>query len=124
MSRFFQFVLLFGVALVGCNQPDDDGPYVTTPYELQIPQGLPPMDPFIPADNPMTVEGVALGRKLFYDPLLSDDNSMSCATCHKQELGFGDPRRFSLGIDGSVGTRNAMTLINLGWKERLDKILK
>lgn len=106
-------LVVFGLAAGGCNQPDDD--FSTTPYELDIPQGLPPMDTFLPEDNPMTVEGVALGRKLFYEPLLSDDNSQSCGSCHIQELGFGDPRRFSIGIDGSVGTRQAMTLINLGW---------
>ncbi len=117
MSRFIQFILLLVALVSGCNQPDDNDPYVTTPYELQIPQGLPPMDMFIPADNPMTVEGVALGRKLFYDPILSGDNSQACADCHKQELGFGDPRQFSVGIDGSVGTRQSMALVNLGWNQ-------
>ena len=117
MSRFIPFILLLVALVSGCNQPDDNDPYVTTPYELQIPQGLPPMDMFIPADNPMTVEGVALGRKLFYDPILSGDNSQACADCHKQELGFGDPRQFSVGIDGSVGTRQSMALVNLGWNQ-------
>jgi cytochrome c peroxidase len=117
MSRFIPFIVLLVAVVSGCNQPDDNDPYVTTPYELQIPQGLPPMDMFIPADNPMTVEGVALGRKLFYDPILSGDNSQACADCHKQELGFGDPRQFSVGIDGSVGTRQSMALVNLGWNQ-------
>jgi len=117
MSRFIPFIVLLVAVVSGCNQPDDNDPYVTTPYELQIPQGLPPMDMFIPADNPMTVEGIALGRKLFYDPILSGDNSQACADCHRQELGFGDPRQFSVGIDGSVGNRNAMALINLGWNQ-------
>ncbi|MCB9191345.1 MAG: cytochrome-c peroxidase, partial [Flavobacteriales bacterium] len=103
------------VTLGSCNQePCDDG-YSPTPYELVIPQGLPPVETFIPADNPMTFEGVALGRKLFYDPLLSDDNTQSCASCHKQEHGFAEPQRFSVGIDGSIGNRNAMALINLAW---------
>jgi cytochrome c peroxidase len=75
------------------------------------------MDAFIPDDNPMTVEGVALGRKLFYDPLLSGDNSQSCATCHRQEFGFAEQQRFSEGIDGSFGNRNAMALINMGWNQ-------
>jgi len=69
----------------------------------------------IPAENPMTVEGVALGRKLFYDPLLSADNTMSCSTCHKQAIGFAEQRQVSEGITGATGTRNAMALINLGW---------
>ncbi|MCF8278078.1 MAG: cytochrome-c peroxidase [Flavobacteriales bacterium] len=111
---FFCVVVL---VLSACNQDDPNEPYVTTPYELVIPQGLPPMAQFIPADNAMTVEGVALGRKLFYDPLLSGDNTMACATCHPQEHGFSDPRQFSVGIDGSVGNRNAMAIINLGWNQ-------
>ena len=106
--------LVVAVVAMGCNQ-DDCEDFNPTPYVLQIPEGLPSMDPFIPADNPMTVEGVALGRKLFYDPLLSDDNSQSCGTCHLQEHGFAEPQQHSVGIDGSVGTRNAMALINLGW---------
>lgn len=114
-------VILFGLVMVvlfgSCNRPDDDDVYVTTPYALKIPKGLPPMDAFIPADNPMTVEGVALGRRLFYDPILSGDNSQACADCHKQEFGFGDPRQFSEGIDGSFGNRHSMALMNLGWNQ-------
>ncbi|MCF8275764.1 MAG: c-type cytochrome [Flavobacteriales bacterium] len=109
-------MLLIGVIIGSCNQPDDDDS-ITTPYELNIPKGLPSMELFIPADNPMTVEGVALGRKLFYDPLLSGDNTQSCSSCHRQEQGFGDPRQFSQGIDGSIGNRNANALINLGWNQ-------
>lgn len=114
-----KFILLvfIGLSVLSCNQPDDSEPYVPTPYELQIPPGLPPMETFIPADNPMTVEGVALGRKLFYDPILSGDNSQACADCHKQEFGFAEPQQFSVGIDGSIGNRNAMALINLGWNQ-------
>lgn len=117
LLRYATVLLFSAMVFTACNQPDDGDVYVTTPYVLQIPEGLPPMDPFIPTDNPMTVEGVALGRKLFYDPLLSGDNSQACATCHLQENGFSDPRRFSEGIDGSIGNRNAMAIINLGWNQ-------
>jgi cytochrome c peroxidase len=85
-----------------------------TPYVIEIPQGFPDMS--IPQDNPMTVEGVTLGRRLFYDPILSADNTQSCASCHAQSFTFTDNnRRFSLGIDGIEGTRNSMSLINAGW---------
>lgn len=70
-----------------------------------------------PADNPTTVEGVALGRKLFYEQMLSNDNTMSCASCHKQENAFDDPRRFSLGTNGTAGTRNAMAIVNAAWEK-------
>jgi len=68
-----------------------------------------------PSDNPLTEEGVALGRKLFYDKMLSNDRTMACATCHKQENGFDDFRQFSQGTNGAFGDRNAMPIINLGW---------
>ena len=72
----------------------------------------------IPADNPLTVEGVALGRLLFHDPILSADSTLSCAGCHEQSNGFGDPRRFSIGVTGEAGERQAPTLINLAWLRR------
>lgn len=114
--RIVLIPVLLGMSFVGCNNDCNDD-YVTTPYELEIPAGLPPMDVFIPADNPMTVEGVALGRKLFYDPILSGDNTQSCSDCHSQEHGFSDQRPFSEGIDGDLGNRNAMAIMNLGWNQ-------
>ncbi|MBX2973091.1 MAG: c-type cytochrome [Flavobacteriales bacterium] len=69
----------------------------------------------IPYDNPTTVEGVALGRRLFYETALSRDNDLSCGSCHVQRHAFSDPRRYSIGMDGQQGTRNAMALVNLAW---------
>ncbi|MCB0791219.1 MAG: cytochrome-c peroxidase [Flavobacteriales bacterium] len=92
-----------------------------TPLMLDLPQwvldSIGPMP--MPVDNPLTVEGVALGRRLFHEKMLSDDGTMSCASCHLQEHGFSDPDAFSTGTDGSVGDRNAMAVINLGWSENL-----
>jgi cytochrome c peroxidase len=70
----------------------------------------------IPEDNPMTVEGVELGRHLFYEKRLSGDNTMACAACHLPANGFSDPNQYSVGIDGEQGNRNSMALINLGWQ--------
>lgn len=84
-----------------------------TPYNFNIPSGYP--QPVQPADNMTTQEGVELGRRLFYDKRLSHDNSMSCGTCHSQKNAFTDPRPFSIGIHGDVGTRNSMALINLAF---------
>lgn len=72
-----------------------------------------------PADNPLTVEGIALGRRLFYDKMLSNNNTISCASCHKQANAFDDPRPFSKGTDGSLGGRNAMAVINLAYNKHL-----
>jgi cytochrome c peroxidase len=90
--------------------------YDPTPYVLEYPSYFPPMP--IPPDNPMTVEGVKLGRHLFYEKRLSGNNTMSCASCHMQAFSFADPARVSTGIDGIQGSRNAMALVNLGWDER------
>ncbi len=115
-SIYYMMALAMVVGVVSsCNQ-DPDG-YVTTPYVLDIPEGFPSMDALIPADNPMTVEGVALGRRLFYDPILSGDDSQACGDCHAQENGFSDPNPFSEGIHGEFGGRNAMAVMNLGWNQ-------
>lgn len=88
-----------------------------TPYNLEIPQGLPPM--IMPKDNPLTEEGVALGKMLFFDPILSGNNTQSCASCHKQQFAFVDSaNQFSIGIDKLQGERNAMPLVNLGYQKQ------
>ena len=85
-----------------------------THYNLNIPAGLPPMN--IPADNPMTVEGVTLGRKLFYDNILSANNSQNCGSCHQLKNYTVDSNMaFSTGVDGIQGTRNSMPLFNIGY---------
>ena len=116
-SVFLSITFIMCLAMANSCRKDknpDEGP---TPYELVIPSGLPPMP--IPANNPMTVEGVALGRKLFYDPVLSGNNTQSCSSCHNQEYSFTDSaRQHSVGIDGIIGPRNAMNLANLGWQKK------
>ncbi|NQX92719.1 MAG: cytochrome-c peroxidase [Flavobacteriales bacterium] len=69
----------------------------------------------IPADNPLTVEGIELGRFLFWEKDLSEDFSMNCASCHLPEASFSDPEQFSTGVTGAVGTRQSMALVNIGW---------
>lgn len=99
------------MAFFSCRK--DNVGYEPTPYELEIPSHFPAM--IIPADNPMTVEGVALGRKLFWEKKLSGDNTQACGSCHAPSSAFSDPNQFSTGIDGLEGNRNSMALINLGW---------
>jgi len=115
--RRSSLLLLFCVPLAaaGCGE-EGTGPPGSSEPEPYTPDthGLFPL-PDTP-DNPMTVQGVALGRRLFHDPILSGDYTQSCATCHAQAFAFSDNgRRFSEGIDGSVGTRNAPTIVNVPW---------
>lgn len=66
----------------------------------------------IPPDNPPTAAGVALGRKLFYDPKLSLDGTIACSNCHEPSRDFTDGSSVSLGVGGSKGVRNAPTILN------------
>lgn len=77
---------------------------------LPTPLGLPPVS--YPGSNPPTADTIALGRKLFFDPILSRDNSISCASCHDPETAFTDARRFSPGVGEQLGNRQAMTILN------------
>jgi cytochrome c peroxidase len=67
---------------------------------------------YIPDDNPLSEEKVALGKRLFFDKSLSIDGTVSCASCHVPEKAFSDPNQFSIGIKGRTGTRQSPTLIN------------
>ena len=85
-----------------------------TPYHFTMSSSFPVPD--LPRDNPLIEERVALGKALFNETALSRDGSLSCASCHLSTFAFTDPRRFSLGVGGQNGTRNAMPLFNLAWK--------
>jgi cytochrome c peroxidase len=115
-NRFqLTLLLLFGISLgiLWACKKEKVG-YHPTPYVLEIPSHFPAMP--IPADNPMTIEGVELGRKLFYETKLSLDNSISCASCHAPQNAFSDSAQFSKGVNGTLGNRQSMALINLGWQ--------
>jgi cytochrome c peroxidase len=90
----------------------------THPFPFPVLQFFPPMPSA--ADNPVTVEGAELGRYLFYDPILSADSTMKCASCHRQEAAFSDaPVRFSRDRSGKPLRRNTPPLFNLAWYPRL-----
>src|SRR6185295_17209862 len=85
-----------------------------TPYRFQMSGSFPIPD--LPRDNPLIEERVTLGEKLFHEPALSKDGKLSCASCHDVKAAFTDPRRYSIGVREQTGTRNAMPLFNLAWK--------
>lgn len=89
----------------------------TTPIDFKTPKYWPkPHYDF--SKNPLTEEGFQLGRTLFYDPILSRDSTISCSSCHLQATGFTHvDHSLSHGIDGKIGTRNSMTLMNLAWSK-------
>jgi cytochrome c peroxidase len=109
-----KFIVLVTICFWFISCRKDKIGFETSPYLLEIPSHFPKM--IIPNDNPLTKEGVELGRFLFYEKRLSGNNTMSCATCHMPQYGFSDPNQFSIGIDGIAGTRQSMALVNLGWE--------
>ena len=86
---------------------------VPSPYDFGLPTWVP--KPMEPAANPTTTAKVELGRHLFYDTRLSRDGSMSCASCHLQELAFTDGRAVSRGVTGDATPRNSMSLANVAY---------
>ncbi|MFQ5695552.1 MAG: cytochrome c peroxidase, partial [Terriglobia bacterium] len=80
-------VVIVGVVVWTFRLPPPAIPIGAT-VEIQPPLGLPPVP--TPADNPPTAETIALGRKLYYDPLLSVDDTVACASCHHPDFGFSD----------------------------------
>lgn len=96
-------------------QPSDDLtdiPYQPVPYVVTVPTGFPALEQ--PADNLMTVDGIQLGRKLFFDPILSIDSTISCSSCHLPAGSFTDNLNLSNGVAG-VTTRGSMSLVNVGF---------
>ena len=86
-----------------------------TPYTVKVPLGLPELK--IPADNPMTQEKIALGKKLYFDKRLSKDGTVSCATCHDPKMAWTEHTPTSEGIKGQLGNMNSPTVINSAYAE-------
>jgi cytochrome c peroxidase len=125
-TRFPLFVLLTGALLSGCGKegadpvnPDEPAAGKPTPYNLTLPSNFPQPEAQ-PANNPLTVEGVALGRQLFYERALSRDNTLSCGSCHRQELAFTDGLPRARGVNQALSPRSAMSLANLMWEPKLN----
>lgn len=122
LRTFWPAVL--ALALAACSpkgtMDEEEDPIVApTAYALTLPATF-PQNPTLPTDNPLTNEGVTLGRMLFYETRLSRDNSMSCGSCHQQSKAFTDGRARALGVDGQQHPRGAMSLTNLLWEPTLN----
>lgn len=110
-------LLLLLVLLASCSPATDPVPANPDPV-LKAPPHFPVVP--VPADNPATAAKIALGRRLFYEPRLSLDATISCASCHRQEAAFTDGGMpVSRGVDGEVGLRNTPTIINTAYLHML-----
>ena len=85
-------------------------------YEWTLPKGFP--EPYVPEDNAMTESRVELGKKLFFDKILSRDSSLSCASCHIPQFAFSDRKKKAQGIRGQIVDRNTPTLTNVAYQDK------
>ncbi len=85
-------------------------------YNINVPLNFPALEQ--PEDNIATIAGVDLGRHLFYDPIFSRDSTVSCSSCHLSQGSFTDNKPVSVGIDGAMTSRSAMSLLNVGFYNR------
>ncbi|WNJ20129.1 cytochrome c peroxidase [Pontibacter sp. G13] len=94
-----------------------ENPQPIDPNLQEITLEVPDHFPAIPtnSDNPLTQAKIDLGKKLFYDPMLSIDGSISCGSCHLAANGFADPSPVSEGVSGRTGSKNAMAIQNLAY---------
>lgn len=128
-KHFTLFILLISVLCFTCCEDDDDTgmnapdpctdltdlPFDAVVKEINIPLGFQPINQ--PVGNEMTNAGVLLGRHLFFDPILSADSTKSCGSCHGVDGNFTDNLATSPGIDGLLGRRSAMPLVDLVYAE-------
>jgi cytochrome c peroxidase len=113
ISYTITLLLILGILFLNsCKKDPIELPYVNEAITLDY--GIFP-PPAIADDNPLTVAGVNLGKILFYEKMLSKDNSISCASCHRQKHAFTDTSRFSIGVRGLPGGRQAMAIFNMAW---------
>ncbi|TKS60756.1 MAG: cytochrome-c peroxidase [Nitrospira sp.] len=108
----FPFGEAQGEKAVGGEKPTQTAQTAQGEYKLKIPFGLEETAVVIPADNPLTNEKVELGRLLFFDKRLSQDNTIACANCHLAKFAFTDGKPVSTGIRGQKGGRSAPVSFN------------
>jgi cytochrome c peroxidase len=123
MRCFFASVVLMLAALgavVGISSASPQEPQnpARDEYFWRLPKGFP--KPRVPADNPVTLPKVNLGRFLFYDARMSVNGKESCATCHRQELAFTDGKSHASGTTGQIHPRGSMSLLNVAYSAVLN----
>lgn len=112
VSRPYYIALLIFIGIISCVE-NPINPSVSSEYVLRTPKGF--EEPSLREDNPITNAKIALGKKLFFDPILSLDSSISCGNCHRPQFAYSDPNPISPGVNGKLALRNAPSLSNLAW---------
>lgn len=110
MEKLFVHILIVLCFFTSCKKENTNN-YT---YPLEIPKGFP--QPAIPENNLPTADRIELGRRLFFDPILSRDSTISCASCHHIDKKFTDGLPISRGIENRIGIRNAPSLLNVAYQ--------
>lgn len=117
VRKYYILISVFLITSCSSGNSNEQETYTPVQVSLKIPKLFSDklIAPVIPSTNPTTREGIALGKRLFFDPILSKNNTISCASCHDPKKSFTDNLQFSQGVNNSTGTRNSMPLFNLAW---------
>lgn len=111
-------LIILSCLAVGCGDDSQSQPASPQTFSWEfLPEGYPA--PKVPEDNPMTLEKIELGRHLFYDERLSQNQTQSCASCHRQDMAFTDGLAKSIGSEGAETPRSSMSLANVAYPTTL-----
>jgi cytochrome c peroxidase len=113
LKLIFSYIIVLSLLAVSCAK-ETESTEIANLQIMEAPQGFPEV--VHPEGNEYTVERWNLGKKLFYDPILSKDGSISCASCHDPSLAFSDNKPVSVGADGLLGTRNSPSIANVAYQ--------
>lgn len=115
MKNIWLVIISFCLSIVvlSCSKTEEK----VSRYQWPIIDGFP--KPQVPTDNPMSIEKVKLGKKLFYDINLSANQSQSCSSCHIQEYAFAEPLATSIGSTNESHRRNSPVLVNIAYNKTL-----
>jgi cytochrome c peroxidase len=107
-SIFVILIIISSISLLNLNK--------SQLFKIEIPE-------YVPASKMIDFNAIdsnifELGKELFYDPILSKTNKISCSSCHNPNAAFSDTSRFSRGIHSKIGRRNSMSIVNLAWNNR------
>jgi cytochrome c peroxidase len=105
-------ILILILGIFSCQNDENIEP-LYVPDLMELPNGFPQIE--FPEDNEFTMARWELGKKLFFDPIMSADSTLSCANCHQPELAFSDDVPFSFGVENRIGTRNSPSLANIAY---------
>ncbi len=108
--------LVIVLTVLSCTKDNDSGIYVPKPLVFEQPDNFPDIE-YTLENNPLTEEGFELGKKLFYDGRLSQNDAIPCAFCHEQAFAFTHHgHNLSHGVNGGIGLRNSQPIQNLAFQ--------